>query len=379
MCEIFWLSALGSIYSYFLYPLILLVIRSRHIKDIKKITEITEYPYISIVITAYNEESQIKNKVENTLSLDYPIDKKEIIVASDGSTDNTDEIVLSFARDNVHLLRPSLRRGKENAQFAAVRNASGDIIIFTDVATEIEGHALNNLAKHFMDEEVGAISSVDRLVNKEGQNIGEGVYVKYEMWLRSLESNVSGLVGLSGSFFAVRKEICQNWNTSVPSDFNTALNCIRVGQRAISAPDVIGIYEDIKDERKEYARKYRTVLRGIAALFNNADILNPFEYGVFSFQIWSHKVMRWLVPWFLILLAFSSIYLYGEGLIYKLACIAQAIFYLLASLGWMFKSLRKFGLIKLSYFFIQVNLAIAHATIDYLRGKRIILWEPSRR
>jgi cellulose synthase/poly-beta-1,6-N-acetylglucosamine synthase-like glycosyltransferase len=376
MVQLFWISAIGSIYSYFLYPLILLSIRSvRREGNIR----ISEYPNITIIITAYNEESKIKNKIENTLNLDYPANQKEIIVASDASTDDTDSIVLSFKNENVYLVRPSERKGKENAQFSAIKEASGDIIVFTDVATKIEDHALKNLVSYFLDARVGGISSEDRLVNNKGQNVGEGAYVKYEMWLRRLESNVSGLVGLSGSFFAARKEICENWDTSVPSDFNTALNCARAGKRAVTAPDVIGIYEDIKDEKKEYIRKYRTVLRGMAALYNSASILNPFKYGVFSFQIISHKVMRWLVPWFLFSLAICSYLLFDEGMIYRVVLLAQVVFYGFAILGWLSKTMRRVGFIKIPYFFMQVNLAIAHASLDFFRGKRIMLWEPSKR
>ncbi len=377
---IFFTALFGATYSYFIYPIILMSItfftkRNSHAET----NETDILPNISFIITAFNEEKHIADKLENTLKIHYPSDKLEIIVASDGSTDNTNSITQSYSNQGIQLHHVATRKGKENAQRSAIEISKGDILVFSDVSTQIEEGALKQIAKIFQNPKVGAISSEDRFITAEGDIAGEGAYVKYEMWLRKLEGKVNSLVGLSGSFFAARKEICSNWNINVPSDFNTALNCIRKDYIAISDPKLLGYYPNLKDETKEYQRKVRTVIRGISALFSQSAVLNPFKFGFFSFQIFSHKLMRWLVPWFLIVALISNILLLTSGLFYTLLFALQIAFYLLAFLGWSSKSLRQSALTKIPYFFIQVNLAIADATLQYLFGKRVTLWEPSKR
>ena len=156
------------------------------------------------------------------------------------------------------LVRSDLHNGKEYAQSLAIKKAKGDILIFSDVATSIPTDAITILVENFKDPLIGAVSSEDRFISENGDVVGEGLYVKYEMWLRKKESELGGIVGLSGSFFAARKEVCKEWDVSSPSDFNTALNCARNNLMAVSCPDVLGFYKDISDESKEYGRKVRT-------------------------------------------------------------------------------------------------------------------------
>lgn len=378
--SLFLVGLLGAIYSYFLYPAVLLsLLKLKKSPDKSSPNEQSEAPSMSFIITAYNEQASIANKIENTLQSEYPQDKLEILVASDGSTDDTNSIVKSYANKGIKLVEVTDRLGKENAQKCAIEAAKGDIIVFSDVSTQIEEHALRRIADVFQDPKVGAISSEDRFISQTGEVVGEGAYVKYEMWLRGLESRFKSLVGLSGSFFAARKSVCSAWDISVPSDFNTALNSVSLGFRAVSDPQLLGFYPDIKSSNKEYQRKVRTVIRGMAALFSRSEVMNPFKYGTFSFQVISHKLMRWLVPWFLILSLVLNIVLLGQGWFYILTLIGQLAFYLLATLGWLFKSSQSFTPIKLSFFFIQVNLAILQASLMFAFGKRITKWEPSKR
>ena len=207
----------------------------------------------------------------------------------------------------------------------------------------------------------------------------EGAYVKYEMWLRRLESATNSLVGLSGSFFAARRVVCNDWDINVPSDFNTALNSARQGYVAVSDPDVHGYYTDIKDSRREYQRKLRTVIRGITAIFVAPQVLNPFRFGLFSYQVWSHKILRWLVPWFLLMLLTVNIALYDMHWVYRVSLVIQIIFYGLAAVGFFVVPFRNISAVKLPFFFVQANLAIMHATVMFLLGKRMTTWEPSRR
>lgn len=375
MEALFWIGLFGALYSYFLYPLLLsLVSRPR-----PEPSPSGELPYISLIVTAHNEARRISAKLDNCLELDYPRERLEILVASDASNDGTDDIVASYADRGVRLVRAAQRQGKEWAQLLAVRAAAGEILVFSDVATKIPTDALRRLAVDFADPRIGAVSSEDRFVAPGGQLVGEGLYVRYEMWLRRLESGAAGLVGLSGSFFAARREVCEQWDVLAPSDFNTALNSVRNGYIAISDPQLLGYYQAIQDENDEYQRKLRTVLRGMTGLMRQPEVLNPLRYGFFSVQVLSHKVMRWLVPWFLLLLLAASISLAGSHWFYSLALAGQLAFYLLVLGGALSARLRQHTLVKVPYFFVQVNVAIAHALLAFLSGKRITRWQPSER
>ena len=371
---VFWVTAIGVVYSYFIYPLILLFCK----KVRRSYSEEHGYPFVSFIIAAHNEAARIENKIKNTLEIDYPGDRFEVIVASDASTDGTDAIVERYADRGVKLVRSGVRKGKEYAQLIAIRAACGEVLVFSDVATSIPGESLHNMLIKFTDPNVGAVSSEDRFITNGRRSSGEGLYVKYEMWLRRLESRVSSLVGLSGSFFAARKEVCKNWEVHVQSDFNTAMNCVRLGMSAVTAPDVLGYYRDVSDPSKEYARKYRTVLRGITSLMSS-EVLNPSRYGFFSFQVFSHKIMRWLVPWFLVCNLCFTIVLLRQHWIYAIALWMHVTFYILALYGWLWPKARRNTLVRIAYFFAQVNIAIAHAAFSYATGKRILLWAPSQR
>ena len=327
----------------------------------------------------HNESARIRAKLQNTLEIDYPAELLEIIVASDGSTDDTEAIVAGFADRGVRLVRADARKGKEYAQFCAIREASGEILVFSDVATQIPSESLQVLAKEFSDACVGAVSSEDRFISQDGSVAGEGAYVKYEMWLRRLESDRAGLVGLSGSFFAARSNVCADWDISSPSDFNTALNCARLGLVAVSSAEVVGEYSDIKDPALEFARKVRTVIRGMTALARHPEALNPVRMGQFAFQVWSHKIMRWGVPWFMLAFLVLTLLLLDNGIVFQLALMLQAIFYLLAVAGWISPRLRDISVVRIIFFFVQTNLALAEALVLFLAGKRISVWEPSKR
>ncbi|MCG7199476.1 glycosyltransferase family 2 protein [Marinobacter pelagius] len=372
---LFWLSIFGALFSYLIYPAVLKLLPSRTVPASDGRGK--QAPKVSLIITVHNEEGRIRDKIANTLELSYP--GMEVIVASDASTDGTDQIVTEFRNQGVMLVRANERKGKEYAQLQAIKVANGEILVFSDVATSIPEDSLERLVAYFSDPGVGAVSSEDRFVSRDGTVAGEGAYVRYEMWLRRLESQRAGLVGLSGSFFAVRREICDDWDIYSPSDFNTALSCVRHGYIAVTAPDVLGFYQDVSDVRREYQRKLRTIIRGLTAMSRHPEVLDPTRYGWFAFQVFGHKLMRWAVPWFLVSLLLTSLVLAGTGSIYLLALIGQLAFYGVVGVGMLYPSLRQSGLVKLPYFFVQVNLAIAHATLSFLGGKRMTVWQPSRR
>lgn len=374
---LFWISVVGVLFSYFLYPL-LLRISPRRPGATKQHSSSPVPPKVSLIVTAHNEEARIREKIENCLKLTYS--DLELIVASDASSDGTDQIVSEYSGQGVVLARAEERKGKEHAQLQAIKAASGEILVFSDVATSIPEDAIERMVWYFDDPAVGAVSSEDRFVSRDGSVAGEGAYVRYEMWLRGVESDHAGLVGLSGSFFAARREVCdEDWDIYSPSDFNTALNSARKGLVAVTAPDVLGYYHDVADASKEYQRKIRTIIRGLTALSRHTEVLNPFQFGWFSFQVFGHKLMRWAVPWFQLVLFVTTVLLAGKGAIYALALLAQLLFYGVVIAAHFNPGLRERTVFKIPYFFVQVNLAIARATIDFLKGRRMTVWTPSKR
>jgi len=370
----FWFSIIFIFYAYIGYPLVLMLLSLFRNQIINKGNF---RPKVSFIITAYNEEKRIKDKIENSLKLDYPKDTLEIIVASDCSSDGTDEIVKSYSRHGVRLIRAEERRGKENAQKYAVQAASGEILVFSDVATILDPNGLASIVTNFYDPSVGCVSSVDKFIEADGKTSGEGAYVSYEMFLRSLETKVNTVVGLSGSFFAARREVCRNWEIDLQSDFNTLLNSVKLGLRGVSDPESIGYYKNITDERKEYDRKVRTVLRGISVFMKSLSLLNPIKYRLFSWQVISHKLCRWLVPLALIIAFTSNILLISKSTLYLITFLLQTGFYSIALLG--ISGIVKKSFLKIPSFFVIVNFSILNAWYRYFKGERRIAWEPSQR
>ena len=373
---IFWFSVVFIFYAYAGYPLLLKAFSLLRSRSLQKGSFL---PFASLIITAYNEEKRIEAKLKNSLEQDYPKEKLEIIVASDCSSDKTDQIVLSHRSTGIRLVRATERKGKENAQKYAVERASGEILVFSDVATVLDPNGVRKMIENFNDPTVGCVSSVDRFIDLDGKVSGEGAYVRYEMFLRGLESRINSVVGLSGSFFAARKEVCQNWAIDLQSDFNTLFNSIKMGLRGVSDPESIGYYKNITDEKKEFERKVRTVLRGISVFMKSLSLLNVFRYGLFSWQLFSHKLCRWLVPFAMISAFFSNALLVSGSTFYFYTFWFQVFFYVVAfgGIGTDLAS-RKYYL-KIPSFFILVNLSILKAWYWYAKGERVMVWEPSKR
>jgi cellulose synthase/poly-beta-1,6-N-acetylglucosamine synthase-like glycosyltransferase len=366
----FWISTALVFFAYAGYPIVLLLVTRLRSKPIARRRI---FPKVTFVITAHNEARRLRQKLENTVAQDYPASLLEIIVASDCSTDGTDDIARSFG-GRVRLVRARERRGKEAAQQIAVEAASGDVLVFSDVATAIALDGISSIVANFADPSVGCVSSVDRFVDADGRTSGEGAYVRYEMFLRTLETRVNSLVGLSGSFFAARREVCRRWAADRQSDFSTLLNAVELGYRGVLDPDTAGYYRNIADDRRESARKVRTVVRGLAVLARNWRMLNPFRYGMFAWQLASHKLCRWLVP-FAMIAAFASNAALLASPFYRAAFAAQIAFYGAAIVGLWTGA----DALRIPAYFVRSNLAILIAWLHFARGERMTSWTPSDR
>jgi glycosyltransferase involved in cell wall biosynthesis len=372
----FWAGSFISLYSYAVYPLILLVLRRRRRSPLPLQPGAFS---VTVIIAARNEERRIADKLANTLALEYPPGLLSILVASDASSDATDAIVRNHRDLSVQLIRSQERRGKEHAQSLAVAAATGSILVFTDVATRLRPDALLRLVENFSDPTIGAVSSEDELHSPAGEVRGEGAYVKYEMWLRSLESDVAGIVGLSGSCFAVRREVCGAWRTDIPSDLSVALLCSLAGMRSVADSRVKGSYQDLKDDSQEFARKKRTIIRGMTAVWKLRAAANPARSGLFAFQVWSHKVLRWIVPLGMLFALSAGALLARSSSLYEILFITQVGIYAAAILGYASASARRFAPIRIALYFVVANLATAAAAWDFIKGVRVATWEPSQR
>ncbi len=372
----FWICVIAVLYAYLGYPLILYGLSLfRH----RVVQRGSVRPTVSLIITAHNEEGRIRKKLENTVHLDYPRDRLQVFVASDCSTDATDRIVEEYRPHGVHLVRCPDRQGKEAAQKHAIDASRGSILVFSDVGTLLEPDALLQIVSSFADPSVGCVSSVDRIVAADGRVTGENAYVRYEMLLRSLESRVNSLVGLSGSFFAARRQVCHPWKSHLQSDFNTLLNSVRSGLRGVSDPQSIGYYQNIASESQEFNRKVRTVVRGIAVFMNSLPLLNPLRHGLFAWQLVTHKLCRWLVPFFLAIAFLTSAVLAFSSPFFLMLFCTQIIVYGTALLYIFSHSAPSRALLKIPYYFTITNAAILVAWYRFAKGDRFVVWRPSER
>ena len=371
-----WLSFLLIAYAYIGYPLCLTFLPRRS-RDSRAGDAPRSY---SVIVAARNEEAVIAERLENVLTAEIPEGSTvEYLVCSDASDDRTHEIVEGFANRGVKLVISPERKGKEHAQSLAIAASTGEVIVFTDAKVTTETVLLNNLSRYFRDPEVGAVSSIDRVEAGPGGSSGEGMYVRYEMWLRKLESVYSTLVGLSGSCFAVRREFAESMRTDIPSDFALLIQTVKHGSIGVLGPDVICKYKAVKTEEQEFQRKVRTVLRGISTLFAVKEVLNPAEYGSFAWQILSHKLGRWAVPWLLLFGTFGALLLAPTSVWWTVVFIGLVAFYGAAIYGFYNQEARSNPLIKIPLFFLTTNAAIFVSWIKFIQGTKSVTWNPSVR
>lgn len=369
---IFWISSFFIFYAYLGYPLILAFLARR--ADSRKRMRLTEpiEPSVSVIIPVYNEEKVIGEKIRNTLSLDYPRDKLEILVVSDASTDRTGQIALSFEKEGVRYFHQPTRKGKAGALNRGLREARHEIVVFSDASILLEHDALRRLVAGFADPDVGCISGEDHIPGG-GE---EGAYGRYELCLRNLESRLGSIVGASGCFYGQRKSLCKPFPEGMAPDFFSVLQTVASGYRAVTEPKARGVMRHVSDPREEFQRKVRTFLRGMTTLLHFTELLNPFRYGTFALVLASHKVVRWSTGFFLILLLASNLFLL-DSVFYLGMFLFQGSFYAFALAGWL--SGAESPILRVPFFFVMVNLAALTACTKLAAGIRQEIWEPSRR
>ncbi len=375
MAWVFWISAVFLAYTLAGYPVMLLVMsRLRNRVHRRQ----TIWPAMTVIIPAHNEGAGIREKIANTLQVDYPRDKLEIIVASDGSTDDTVEIVRSFENDGVRLIELKEAQGKHYAQMLAREQARGEILVFTDARVLLDRGGLQKMACNFADPSVGCVSSEDRIVSA-GSKSGEGSYVGYEMWLRRLESRVGSLVSVSGSFFGARNDLCRKWHSHQSSDFFVPLHVAEQRMRSVVDPECIGYYGVTRKGGAEFQRKVRTIVHGLDVVFSHRQVLNPLRFPVFSWQLVSHKICRWLIPFGLLGVLIGSAGLWREGNFYRAVFVLQAALYGSGLFALAWRRLLELKGPRLAGFFLLANAATLTAWMKFCSGEKFVTWRPTQR
>jgi cellulose synthase/poly-beta-1,6-N-acetylglucosamine synthase-like glycosyltransferase len=374
------LSAL--VYAYAIYPLLLrLMLLAR--KPEPPPADPDVWPLITLTIPAYNEEASIRVTLDSLIALDYPADRRQILVVSDASTDSTDDIVRSYAPKGVELLRMPERGGKTAAENAAAPMLRGEIIINTDATIRILPGSLKALVRVFRDPTVGVASGRDMSVGdvQAEANRGESGYVRYEMWVRNLETRAGFIVGASGCFYAIRHVIHDTlFPAALSRDFASPLIAQRQGYRSVSVDDAICLVPRARSLRSEFTRKVRTMARGLETLWHERTLMDPRRYGLFAWMLVSHKLVRWLV-FLLAPLGLVGLGILSFGSPAALMLLILSGFGIAAGLVGIFwpGDRRPFRPFALAGFGLASFAAGFVAWTKALRGELNPIWEPTRR
>jgi cellulose synthase/poly-beta-1,6-N-acetylglucosamine synthase-like glycosyltransferase len=375
---IFWLSAAALFYTYIGYPLLVALVSMARPRTRRRGAF---EPTVSVIITAYNEERDLAAKLENTLALDYPRELLEIIVASDCSSDRTDEIAKGFASRGVRLYRQPERLGKTTAQNSAVERARGEILLFSDATTMYDSRVLRAMMPNFADSTVGCVAGRLIYVDPTESSVGRGAvsYWSYETFLKKHESRACSLIGASGCLYAVRRSAYLPLYPEAHGDFIIATKMIQQGLRTVFEPDAVCTEETNRRIDNELKMRVRVITQTFTDLWRHRAVLNPFRSGFFAIQLISHKVMRYSVPLFLMGLFGASAILTSGSLFYGTVFAAQLGFYTCAALAWVldWTGVRS-RLLAFPQYFVITNLASVMAMYKLLRGERYARWEPIR-
>jgi len=378
MTGVFYSCLITLVYIYIGYPMaVFLASRVLH-RDVRK--EPCE-PVVTILIAAYNEEKHIMTTIENKLSLDYPHEKLEVIVVSDGSDDGTDDIVRSFCNMGVKLIRQEPRQGKTAALNLAVPEASGEVIVFSDANSIYEKDALRRLVENFADPEVGYVTGKMVYVNPDGTMIGDGcsAYMRYENFLRNCETGVGSVVGVDGGIDAVRRRLYCPMRADQLPDFVLPLMVVEQGFRVVYEPSALLREEALKSSSDEYRMRVRVSLRALWALWDMKKLFDPCRYGIFSMQLVSHKVLRYLGIVFLVFLYTANALLLRRSWLYNLTFFLQSLAILLAfSSLYREKRWRSAGILGIPYYFLLINIAAGRALVKFLQGEKQVTWTPRK-
>lgn len=378
----FWLLVTVVAYVYGGYPLLLRALRlirrpPGRVQDGAMVPDRT----VSLIVAAHNEENQIAGKLANSLGLDYPGALLEIVVVSDGSTDRTADVVRGYPGERIHLVNLVENVGKAAAQNEAAKQATGEILVFSDADVSLGRDALRTLIRHFVREDVGCVTSRVAYVNPGETNVtrGEGLYWRYEVNLREQESRVGNLTAGSGAAIAVRRRLFEPLDPAVSEDFFLPMRAALRGYRTVFEPDAVA-RTPLQQARPEsmFQTRMRTIMLDARSVWLCRAILNPVRYPLYALGVTSHKVLRWLVPYFLLALLGLNVALVGDRL-YDVTLGLQTGFYLIALGGYVWERTgRAPRWFVVPFVFCLVNASALVAVARFLTARTSGRWTPVR-
>lgn len=385
---ILWLSLFIVVYTFVGYGVLLyLIIRIKRMikgKPREILIDYTLLPTCTLVVAAYNEEHFMPEKIMNTLQLKYPEGKLKFLFITDGSDDRTPDIIRAYPQ--IQLMHTPERSGKIMAIHRAMKNVSSDITVFTDANTFLNEDAIINICRHYADQTVGAVAGEKRVQvdqNADASAAGEGFYWKYESALKKWDSELYSVVGAAGELFSVRTALYRPvYDDTILDDFMISMLIAKQGYRIVYEPAAYATETSSANVSEELKRKVRIAAGGIQSILRLKEFLNPFNFPLLSFQYISHRVLRWTVTPFLLILSFIlNIILAAQGLaFYQLLLAAQILFYGMAVLGWMMEKRElRIKILFIPYYFCIMNYAVLAGIVRYFKKTQSAAWERAAR
>lgn len=385
--SLFWGAVALVAYAYVGYPLLVWLLSKRHDHSAKQAasaesaaSQAQDLPFVSIIIAAYREENVILERLNNLVLLDYPPDKLEILIGCDGNEDLTGELVNAFGDSRIRLLQFEERRGKSSVLNDCVPAARGEILVFSDANTHMDRQCIKRLVRHFEDETIGGVCGQLILEDAEtGKNV-DGLYWKYENFLKQCETSLGAVLGVNGALYALRKSLY----TPIPpetiiDDFLIGMRVHLTGRRLIYDGSAFATEETATSVQAEFKRRVRIGTGGFQSLRHLKGLLSP-RYGYIAFAFWSHKLLRWFCPVLMTVALLANLCLMSQ-LLYQVTLIGQGLFYLAAFLGMKLGSggglVRK--LCRVPGMFVQMNLALGIGLFRWLFTKQTGTWERTER
>ncbi len=368
------------VYVYIGYPLLLIVLDKLMKGKKLEIAEIT--PSVSLIVSCYNEVDVIEQKIRNCLAIDYPRHQLEILFVSDGSDDGTDELIKQYCNERIKLIRQEGRLGKTMGLNLALAEAVGELVVFSDANAMYQDDALKKLVRNFHDASVGYVVGAAIYQDEEESSAGtsENIYWQYEIFIKKIESKLHSVVGGDGAIYAIRKSLYEPLGQEDINDFVNPLQIIAKGYRGVFDADAICYEQTAGDFDKEGKRKQRIVNRSFSGLMKNKIVLNPFKFGFYSLEVLSHKLLRWLIPFFILIAATGIIALAQMKIVVFQWLLLLGILFIWSILsGKLFKNRSACpSILLIPYYFYLVNINSMKGVLQSLRGEVQITWSTPR-
>ncbi|RYD59183.1 MAG: glycosyltransferase family 2 protein [Sphingobacteriales bacterium] len=387
MEKMFWASLFIVFYTFVGYGVLLylLVLIRRLFKGKRRVeTNMDTLPTLTLVVASYNEADILREKINNTLDLNYPKEKLSLLFVTDGSSDGSERIIEEYPQ--LEVMHSPERRGKIHAIHRAMKEVQTDVVVFTDANTFLNKDSLINIARHYADPSVGCVSGEKRVkVDATADaTAGEGFYWRYESKLKQWDSELYSVVGAAGELFSIRRFLYEPvQNDTVLDDFMISLLIAQKGYRIVYEPDAYAVEESSANIKEELKRKVRIAAGGIQSILRLNKLFNPIKYPVLTFQYISHRVLRWTVtPFLMILVFFLNILLVNQtdAVIYQLLMCGQVMFYGTALIGLMLEQRKmKIKLFFIPYYFCIMNYAVIAGINRYFRSGQSAVWEKAKR